>query len=172
MRQTAQKEFGSDAEEFLRLYAADTPEHAARAGAEFAADRFIAFGTWAWMETQTKTGRQPVYRYRFDRAPPTDFFGSKTRGSYHSADILYVFGSFDAQPHVPWTPTDREVSDRVQAYWTNFARTGNPNGAGLPPWPAYTAATGSQVMYLDAPAAARPDDFRARYLFLDGIWKK
>jgi para-nitrobenzyl esterase len=171
MRKTAHDEFGEHAGEFLRLYPADSPEHAARSGAEFAADRFIAYGTWAWLEAQTKTGRQPVYRYRFDRAPPTNFFGSKTSGVYHSADILYVFGSFDAQPQVPWEDADRAASDRIQSYWVNFARTGNPNRAGLPGWPAYSALGDWPVMHLDATPAARPDDFRARYLFLAREWK-
>ncbi len=171
VQKTAREEFGEEAAEFLRLYPIETPEQAARSGAEFAADRFIAYGTWAWLEAQAKTGRQPVYRYRFERAPPTDFFGSKTRGSYHSADILYVFGSFDAQPQVPWEATDHAVSDLMQTYWTNFARTGNPNGPGAPAWPTYSAKDGWPVMYLDAPPATRPDDFRARYLFLGREWK-
>ena len=172
MQKTAHDEFGTYAEEFLRLYPSGTPEQAARSGAELAADRFIAFGTWAWLEAQAKAGHQPVYRYRFERAPPTDFFGKKERGAYHSADILYVFGSFDAQPQVPWETADHTASERTQAYWTNFARTGNPNGPGLPSWPAYSPSAGAQVMYLDASPAARPDDFRDRYLFLDRVWKK
>jgi para-nitrobenzyl esterase len=171
MQQTARDEFGERAAEFLRLYPAATSEQAARSGAEFSADHFIAFGTWAWLEAQARTGRSPVYRFRFERAPPTDFFGNP-RGAYHSADILYVFGSFDAQPQVSWTDTDRAVSDRVQTYWTNFARTGNPNGPGAPAWPAYAATGDWPVMYLDATPVARPDDFRPRYLFLERAWKK
>ncbi len=172
VQKTARDEFGADADEFLRLYPTATPEQAARSGAEFAADRFIVFGTWSWLEAQTKTGHQAVYRYRFDRAPPTDFFGKTDRGAYHSADILYVFGSFDAQPQVPWTATDREVSDRMQSYWINFARTGNPNGNGLPSWPAYAAVGKWPVMHLNSPSTSQPDDFRDRYLFLERVWKK
>jgi para-nitrobenzyl esterase len=171
MQKTAHGEFKEQAEEFLRLYPSETPEQAGRSGAELAADRFIAYGTWAWLEAQTKTGHQAVYRYRFDRAPPTNFFGSKTAGSYHSADILYVFGSFDAQPQVPWEATDRALSDLMQTYWTNFARTGTPTGAGVPTWPAYAPATGSKVMYLNAQSAAEPDVFRDRYIFLSRHWK-
>ncbi len=171
VRKTARDEFGDQAEEFLRLYPADTEAQAARSGAEFANDRFIAFSTWAWLEAQVKTGRQRVFRYRFDQAPPADFFGHP-RGAYHSADILYVFGEFAAQPQVPWTPADRRVSGLIQSYWTNFARTGDPNGPGLPHWPAYGPADGWPVMHLDPAPAARPDDFRARYLFLAREWEK
>jgi para-nitrobenzyl esterase len=171
LRKTAGTEFRQDAGEFLALYPSDTVQQAARSGAEFAADRFIGFGTWAWIEAEAKTGGQPIFRYRFDRAPPTDFFGKK-RGAFHSAEIVYVFGAFDAQPQVPWTPADREVSRLIQSYWTNFARTADPNGPELPQWLAYSTSSGCEVMHLDSPAAARPDDFRPRYLFLTREWLK
>jgi para-nitrobenzyl esterase len=58
------------------------------------------------------------------------------------------------------------------AYWTNFAKskTGDPNGPGLPSWPTYNAATGWQVMHLDATPSAQPDTLRPRDLFLDSFW--
>jgi para-nitrobenzyl esterase len=171
LTKTADTEFGADASEFLALYPSATEQQASRSGAEFAADRFIVFGTWAWIEAEAKTGGQPIFRYRFDHAPPTDFFGRK-RGVFHSADIIYVFGEFAAQPQVPWTPVDREVSRLIQSYWTNFARTADPNDPGLPPWPVYSTSSGYEVMHLDSPAVATPDDFRSRYLFLAREWLK
>lgn len=169
MKETAQREFGSHADEFLRLFPSDTEQAAARSGAEFAADKFIVFCTWQWLEAQAQHGTQPVYRYHFDRAPPTNFFG-KPNGAYHSADILYLFGSFDAQPQVPWTPADHAVSNQIQAYWTNFARTGNPNGPGLAAWPRYSAADQWPVMELDTTSRAHPDTQRDQFLFLAREW--
>jgi para-nitrobenzyl esterase len=55
----------------------------------------------------------------------------------------------------------------MSSYWTNFAKTGNPNGPGLPEWPEYSAKTGNTVMHLRAHAEAKPDEYRARYEFLD-----
>jgi len=55
----------------------------------------------------------------------------------------------------------------MAAYWTNFAKTGNPNGPGLPAWPRYDAAKGFSVMHLQAKATAAPDGHRDRYLFLE-----
>jgi para-nitrobenzyl esterase len=53
------------------------------------------------------------------------------------------------------------------SYWTNFAKTGDPDGPGLPPWPSYNRKTDFQVMHLTAAPAAAPDAHRERYLFLD-----
>jgi len=168
----AQKEFGANAEQFLKLYPTDTPEHVLRSAQDFAGDRFIAFSTWAWMEAQVKTGKHPVYRYRFDLAPPPDHPGGPSLGAYHSAEIEYVFGQLDTKPGVTWRPEDRQLSELLQKYWTNFARTGDPNGPGLPKWPQYSPADKWPVMYLDVQSSAHPDELRARYLFLAKEWTR
>jgi para-nitrobenzyl esterase len=78
----------------------------------------------------------PTWQYEFDRAiPPRPRVG-------HSSDLPYVFGNllpYGGQGGA-FTETDRKLSDAVQAYWVNFAKTGNPNADGLPPWPAYAKA--------------------------------
>jgi len=171
LKAMAQKEFGDKAAEFLKLYPSDTPEQTLRSAEDFAGDRFIAFSTWAWVEAQAKTGKQPVYRYRFDLGPPADPKGPQL-GAYHSAEIEYVFGQLDSKAGVAWLPEHRALSDEMQKYWANFARSGDPNGPGLPKWSVYSAADGWEMMYLDAKSAANKDDLRERYLFLAGVWEK
>ena len=61
------------------------------------------------------------------------------------------------------------MSELMANYWTNFAKTGNPNGPGLPQWPVYRAEDGYPVMHLNANSKAAPDDRRERYLFLDSV---
>jgi para-nitrobenzyl esterase len=171
MKVEAQKDFGDKADEFLRLYPTDTPEHTLRSAQDFAGDRFIAFSTWAWMEAQSKTGKSPIYRYRFDLGPPSDPLSPKL-GAYHSAEIEYVFGQLDSKPGVAWLSANRQLSEEMEKYWANFARSGDPNGPGLPRWPMYLAGDGWPVMFLDAQPAAHKDDQRARYLFLANQWAK
>jgi para-nitrobenzyl esterase len=151
------------AEEFLKLYPGDTEEQAMRSAADYGGDAFIAFSTWKWIEAHRKTGEAPVYRYHFELpALPSKFHpGSFV---FHSDDIEYVFGTLDTRPGETVRPEDRKLSDQFMTYWTNFARTGDPNGPGLPVWPRY--GKGDELIHLDSTITSGPDTLRPRYEFL------
>jgi para-nitrobenzyl esterase len=169
---TAQTEFGDNAQKFLALYPATTDDEALVSAGDYAGDHFIDYSTWRWLEAQTTTGNAPVFRYRLDLGSPGDKNHKAILGAFHSDDIEYVFGTLDSRPEAAWRPEDRKLSDQIGAYWTNFARTGDPNGPDLPHWPTYNTADQWQVMHLDANSEAKPDTQRDRYLFLDSIWGK
>ncbi len=173
-QELVRKQYPDHVTEVLALYAAPDDGAAPRAQADLEGDRFIAYSTWQWLEAQTKTGKQSVYRYEFDQASPPDPFHPGGVAAYHSSEIPYVFGALDLLSSVGynWRPEDRALSTEMQKYWTNFAKTGDPNGDGLPKWPAYTPATQWQVMHLAPESRAETDTHRDRDLFLDGLLGK
>lgn len=164
----AKSRFGDQADAFLKVYSATTDAEAKRAAQDLAGDDFIGYSTWKWLELHRRTGGSAVYRYAFDQTLPLapDAAPDAEAVAPHASDIEFVFRTLSSRA-LPWRPEDHEVSALTAAYWTNFAKTGNPNGAGLPQWPAYEESAGFPVMHLKAPAAVEPDAHRARYEFLD-----
>lgn len=171
-RERAETDFGPRADEFLRLFPAQTDAQAVRSAIDYAGDRFITFSTWEWLEAQVKTGEKPVYRYYFERPSPADKFHPAGSGAFHSDEIEYVFGTLDSRLGAVWQPEDYKLSDLMETYWTNFARTGDPNGGDAPNWPQYNSADQWQVMHLDVNPHAAPDEHRDQDLFLQSVWDK
>ena len=170
----AHTRFGDLAPEFLKLYPASTDQEAIQSAEALAGDDFIAFSTWKWTDMQRKTGTAPVYQYHFEQVPKTKPgammgpFPASEAGSRHAGEIEYVFETLKSVEGVPWAEDDFKVSEAMATFWTNFVKTGNPNGGGLPDWQPYDNKDGYQVMHLsgkDIHAAA--DKVRGRYEFLD-----
>ncbi len=88
----------------------------------------------AIMETSWHAAaKNPTWQYQFERSIP----GRETAGSTHGAEVAFVFGTLDrVGPDKPaFTDADRKASEQMREYWTNFAKTGDPNGGSLPAWP-------------------------------------
>ncbi len=94
------------------------------------------------------------------------------RGAAHSAEIQYAMGNLDLDKRYAWEPADYEVSKTMQAFFVNFIKTGNPNGPGLPDWPAYRPDDNYQRMRIDVKSQAEPEAHRDRYLALESATTK
>jgi para-nitrobenzyl esterase len=144
--------FGALAPRFAALYPAGTGAERARSLRQLHRDLGLA-ALYAWSQVWSAHARSPVYAYLFDHLEP----GPQSRrwGIFHSSELPYVFGTLAAAPERHFTAADFSISARLMRYWVDFVKTGNPNGAGLPGWPAI-GPRDAKVMVLASSAAPRP----------------
>lgn len=121
-------------------------ETARNAFIAFEGDMRFGWNMWAWARLAAAKGKGRTYFYRFARTAPGE------EGASHGAEMRYVFDHLGLEPR-DWTEKDHALAETIADYWTNFAKTGDPNGAGLPEWPQ-AAATELRVMRFDEDARA------------------
>ncbi|HEV2576138.1 MAG TPA: carboxylesterase family protein [Acidobacteriaceae bacterium] len=150
-----EQSFGQLPPALLAAYPHATDADAQQARLDLERDLRFGWDMWAWARLQAGTGKSPVYYYTFRQRPPFPA-GSVYEGwgAGHFAELWYVFDHLDQEPW-RWTKADRRVAAQVSGYWVNFAKSGNPNGPGLPLWPAF-GNSDSKVMYLADPVRVGP----------------
>ncbi|HEX7712022.1 MAG TPA: carboxylesterase family protein [Sphingomonadaceae bacterium] len=148
----------------LAAYPAATDEEAKVAATRPFTDG-IAWFMHRYADEQAKAGKA-AYLYQFAHNPPAAP-GKPSGGPTHASELAYVFDNLDAPREVP-DPSSPEVAsksaaditlaDQMSSYWTNFAKTGNPNGPGLPPWPQESKLQRNQAFLLKADDKSAPGD--------------
>jgi para-nitrobenzyl esterase len=171
----AEKRYGADAQRLLALYPAATDAEARAASYAVMRDRTFASPMRRWASEQSVTA--PVYMYHFSRVQPfVEGVGYQQQnpatgmGAYHGAEMAYAYGTLDVLNRLArtraWTEEDRRFSDAMMSYWVNFARTGNPNGEGLPAWPAYKLGNEQVMLFGKAIASgALPNKAQLDFFF-------
>jgi para-nitrobenzyl esterase len=141
-------QYGSHADAILSVYPHATDAEAAKSSKGLSRESTFAWSTWTWARLQSEKGKGKAFEYYYDNhAPNVD-------GSGHGSDVPYAFQTLGGQQGAP-KPEDLKLSDMISSYWVNFAKTGDPNGTGLPRWPAF-AENNQQAMVFDAAPGARP----------------
>jgi para-nitrobenzyl esterase len=93
------------------------------------------------------TARNRAFEFQIEHLPL-----ARRRGNAHAADVAYVFGKVDGDGY---DGVDRAMSEALQKYWTNFAKTGNPNGPGVPTWPSFDPTTRAYLAFTDGGPTAK-----------------
>jgi para-nitrobenzyl esterase len=113
-------------------------------------DSAFGWNAWTWARLQVKTGKSKVFLYFFEEPAELPAGADpRSNGARHASELPYVFRQLREHDRPAPKPKDEALSDIMRTYWTNFAKTGDPNGNGLPDWPAYNG-TYAQVLHIEA----------------------
>ena len=143
---------GDLASEHHQLYPVSTEKASQRAFVESYGDRQYGWSGWTGAKLMNNVSSRS-YLYYFTRVPPGP--NSESLGAYHSVDVAYVFGNFGLGTapvsNRDYGDVDRQLGNQMMSYWINFAATGDPNGDGLPEWPAYSPDADKTMIFGDRP---------------------
>jgi len=126
----ARQRYGATADEFLKLYPADTDEQAAAAQAQSSRDQALV-SIYLWAVERAKTSKTKTFTYLWDHALPGP--DAARFGAFHSSEVPYVLNTLYMSDR-PFVEIDHKIAEMMSSYWANFATTGDPNGKGLPRW--------------------------------------
>ena len=137
--ESVHQRYGPVADKLLAAYPGGETPAAKKTARDLTRDTMFGWHTWTWARLQTRTGKSKVFVYYFDEHP--EYPADSPRASFgtpHSEELPYVFRQLREHNRPDPSPKDEAMSDLIRTYWTNFAKTGDPNGANLPKWPAFS----------------------------------
>jgi para-nitrobenzyl esterase len=176
--QQTRTRYGDLADEYLKVYPHATDAEAGQSTAE--AFRDGAF--WhmrLYADYQAKRGNK-AWLFYFTQNPPAPA-GQPPLPATHASEVPYVFDNLGQKPLFPdrsietlaaASAPDKKVADEMSSYWANFAKSGDPNGPGLPNWPAYQPGKGERAAILDADPASEKLPDPARLALLDKVYAR
>jgi len=142
-------QYGPHSDAILKVYPHSTDAEAAKSSKGLSRESTFSWSTWTWARLQSEKGKGKAFEYYYDyHAPDAD-------GSGHGSDVPYAFQTLSGGRGGGPKPEDLKLAEMISSYWVNFAKSGDPNGPGLPKWPAFTE-NDQKAMVFDAAPSARP----------------
>lgn len=147
-----ESKYSTNADKIFKYYPSNSEAESTESQKALGRDETFGISNYAWAKIQSR-GNKKAYLYNFLRKPPAEGDFVKY-GAFHTAEVPYAFNTLQYFKR-PLQPSDRALAELMSSYWTNFAKTGDPNGKGLPEWPAFDE-TKAMVMMLDEKSSAKP----------------
>lgn len=164
-RAQAKEKYQDRAEEYLKLFTASTPEELEETRSTLS-EMMFGYQNFTWAKIQSDLAPQSSYLYHFTRIPP----GEPNYGAFHSAEFSYSFHTLKYWNR-PFTDLDYKLEDVMSQYWVNFVKSGNPNGDGLPNWPAFSSDNPMLMELGDEIQAIKPPHLE-QIQFLESMYMK
>ncbi|HEY7837381.1 MAG TPA: carboxylesterase family protein [Terriglobales bacterium] len=149
--------FGTDAKAAEAVYTAGNPGNVRTAAAKVGADALMLEPARFVAQTLSAQGL-PAWEYRFGYVAES----LHRTGAQHASEIPFVFDTVKAKYGAQLTPADENIAEQANHYWGNFAKTGDPNGPGLPQWPAYHTSTDMLMNFTEQGPVGEADPWKAR----------
>ncbi|HMS66908.1 MAG TPA: carboxylesterase family protein, partial [Saprospiraceae bacterium] len=184
--------YPTNADEVLAMYPHNTVTEVEQSATDLAADRFIVYSTWKWLDLQNQNSDKPVYRYVYSKLRPelvdknlvaglaggtsrteTPTAAPKAIGAPHACEIEYAMGNLDRIKEFNWTADDYLVSKTMLNYFANFIKTGDPNGTGVPTWKKMEKGSANpDYQIIDVETKGATSTIEKRYHFHDTFYNK
>ncbi len=161
--------FGANGDKAKAAFDPASTGNVRQVGTLVAADQMMIEPARFTVRTLAAAG-QPAYEYRFSYVALS--MRKQWKGAPHATEIPFVFDTVEARYAKDLAPQDKATAEAANTYWVNFAKTGNPNGKGLPEWPAYDAKTDQLMDFTPDGPVAKPDPWKERLDLVEGIATK
>lgn len=161
---SVRESFPADPDVLLAAYPHSTAAEASRSARDLLREALYGWPSWAWAKWQTEKGKGRAYLYYFDH-------GAVPGEAGHGAEVLYVFGNLGGWFKPSASKANVAMSETIMSYWVNFAATGDPNGDGLPKWPAFDTVE-MKAMTFGKTVEAGPTPNLDKIKAFDACWTK
>ncbi len=161
-KQQVTEKYGEKAQEYLKVFPANTDEEAKMTQTKLSLMSFAAMPAHLW----AIYNKSPSFIYEVSHVP-TDKPDFPNYGAFHTSEVPYALHTLHTWKR-PWQAHDLAVEKLMSSYWINFIKTGNPNGEGLPAWKKYDKKEGV-ILEIDKQAIQKAGMFKTEFDLLEGL---
>lgn len=171
-KKNVESTYGNFAQDILKLYPGNNADETYSSNGDLFRDNGFAWPSFAWTSLHSVYGKSSIYAAYLSQPSTMSVLGDKKRhGVSHADDILYIKGDFQLPGNINKHPVEAALSDIMQNYWVNFAKSGNPNAPGMPYWPSFNKDKETTMQFSNG-ASLIPVPNRDKIDIMDKFYKK